>query len=145
MKKRKYQYNDNEVLCFFLNSDKTNSRRVAILLNSNFEFKVHNVHKDDSVNYLILDTTFENMNLLLVNVYGPNLDTPTFYSKIIGKIDSCLNIIPAYYMIKNSDSMNYKHINNPKARMEVLKFIETFNLVDIHVFRETYPKLKRYT
>lgn len=41
--------------------------------------------------------------------------------------------------------MNYKHINNPKARMEVLKFIETFNLVDIHVFRETYPKLKRYT
>lgn len=48
-------------------------------------------------------------------------------------------------MIKNSDSMNYKHINNPKGRMEVLKFIETFNLVDIHVFRETNPKLKRYT
>lgn len=46
-------------------------------------------------------------------------------------------------MNKDSDSMNYKHLNNPKARMEVLKLIETYNLVDI--FRETNPNLKRYT
>lgn len=56
---------------------------------------------------------------------------------------------PAYHnggdfnivMNKDSDSMNYKHLNNPKARMEILKLIETFNLEDI--FRETNPK--RYT
>lgn len=134
----------------FFNSYKTNSRGVAILLNNNFEYKVHNVHKDDSGNYLILDTTIENMNLLLVNIYGPNLDTPNFYSEIIDKIDSCLNtqhIIMGgdfnLVMNKDSDSMNYKHLNNPKARMEVLKLIDTFNLVDI--FRETNPNLKRYT
>lgn len=122
----------------FFNSYKTNSRGVAILLNNNFEYKVHNVYKDDSGNYLILDTTIENMNLLLVNIYGPNLDTPNFYSKIKEKIDSCLNtqhIIMGgdfnLVMNKDSDSMNYKHLNNPKARMEVLKLIETFNLVDI--------------
>lgn len=39
--------------------------------------------------------------------------------------------------------MNYTHLNNPKARMEVLKLKETFNLVDI--FRKTNRNLKRYT
>lgn len=38
--------------------------------------------------------------------------------------------------------MNYKHLKNPKARMEVLNVIETFNLVEI--CRETSPNLKRY-
>lgn len=75
----------------FFNSYKTNSRGVAILLNNNFEYKVHNVHKDNSGNYLILDTTIANMNPLLVNIYGHNLDATKFYSEIIGKIDSCLN------------------------------------------------------
>lgn len=70
----------------FFNSYKTNSRGVAILLNNNFEYKVHNVHKDNSGNYLILDTTTENMNLLLVNIYGPNLDKPNFYSEIKVKL-----------------------------------------------------------
>lgn len=94
-----------------------------MLLNNNFEYKVHNVHKDDSGNYLILDTTIENMNLLLVNIYGPNLNTPNFYSKIIEKNDSCLNtqhIIMGgdfnLVMNKDSDSMNYKHLNNPKSK-----------------------------
>lgn len=65
---------------------------VAILLNNNFESKVHNVHKDCG-HYIILDITIENINLLLVIVYGSNLDTPHFYSEIIGtcKIESCLN------------------------------------------------------
>lgn len=45
------------------NSSRTNSRGVAILLNNNFECKVHNIDKDDSgyYMYLILDTTVENM------------------------------------------------------------------------------------
>lgn len=46
-------------------------------------------------------------------------------------------------MNKDLDSMNYKHLNNPKARKEVLKLMETFNLVDI--FRENNANLKRYT
>lgn len=90
------------------------------------------------------------MHLLLVNIYGPNSDTPNFYSELRNKIDSYLNtqhiIIGGDFnlvMNKDLDSMNYKHLNNPKARIEVLKLMETFNLVDI--FRENKANLKRYT
>ena len=46
-------------------------------------------------------------------------------------------------MDKYLDSMNYKHLNNPQARIVVLRLIETLSLVDI--FRENAPNLRRYT
>ena len=46
-------------------------------------------------------------------------------------------------MYKDLDSMYYKHLNSPQARIELLKLIETLSIVDI--FRENAPKLKRYT
>lgn len=98
-----------------------NSRGLAFLLNNNFKYKEHNIHKDNSGDFLIPDTIIENMNLLLENICGPNLDTPNFYSEIIGKYDSCPN---TKYVLtggdfnlalyKDSDSMNYKHLDNPK-------------------------------
>ena len=39
--------------------------------------------------------------------------------------------------------MNYKDLNNPKARLEVFNLIENLDLKD--VFREIYPKRKRYS
>ena len=46
-------------------------------------------------------------------------------------------------MDKDLDLMNYKHLNNPQTRIEVLKLIETLSLVDI--FRENAPNLRTYT
>ena len=46
-------------------------------------------------------------------------------------------------MDKELDSMNYKNINNPKARLEVFNLIENMDLKD--VFREIYPEKKRYS
>lgn len=49
-----------------------NSKLVAILLNDNFECKIRNVHKDESDNYLKVDTTVGNVNLPLVNINSLN-------------------------------------------------------------------------
>ena len=38
---------------------------------------------------------------------------------------------------KDMDSMNYKHLNNPKARLELFKLMDTLNVVDI--FRINNP------
>ena len=46
-------------------------------------------------------------------------------------------------MDKELDSMNYKNLNNPKARLEVFNLIENLDLKD--VFREIYPEKKRYS
>lgn len=70
----------------FFNSYKSNSRGIAILFNDNCEVKVHKNYRDENGNYLILETTIDNLQFLLVNLYGPNSDTPEFYSQLLGKI-----------------------------------------------------------
>ena len=134
----------------FFSSYKSNSRGVATLINNNCDLTLINEYKDDNGNYLILDVVIDNLPFLLVNIYGPNQDTPVFYTKILNMIQEYYS---SQYMIiggdfnlmldKELDSMNYKNLNNPKSRMEVLKMIEILNLKDI--FRENNPNLKRFT
>ena len=67
--------------CYF-SSYNTQARGVAILLNNNFEYNLHNVIKDENGNLLILDITLKNKTFSLINIYGPNKDTPTFFEEI---------------------------------------------------------------
>ena len=46
-------------------------------------------------------------------------------------------------MDKELYSMNYKNLNNPKTRLEVIYLIENLDLND--VFREIYTEKKRYS
>ena len=128
----------------------SNSRGVAILFNNNCELEVHEIVKDDTGNFLVVDVTIEGLKLILVNIYGPNVDSPTFYSNLLNKIENLYNtqyiIIGGDFnliMDKELDSMNYKNINNPKAREELLNLMDGLNLVD--VFRINNPELKRFT
>jgi exonuclease III len=128
----------------------SNSRGVAILFNNNCELEVHEIVKDDTGNFLVVDVTIEGLKLILVNIYGPNIDSPTFYSNLFNKIE---NLYTTQYIIiggdfnlimdKELDSMNYKNMNNPKAREELLSLMDGLNLVD--VFRINNPELKRFT
>ena len=67
--------------CYFA-SFSSQSRGVAILFNNNFEFKVQKVHKDAGGNFTFISLTTMDKDLLLVNVYGPNRDSPEFYDKM---------------------------------------------------------------
>ena len=134
----------------YFSSYKSNSRGVAILFNNNFEFSVEKEIYDDSGNYVILDCTIEDHKFILANIYGPNSDSPIFYTNLLAKIQEIhvgqqviiagdFNLI----MDKELDSMNYKNLNNPKARLEVFNLIENLDIKD--VFREIYPEKKRYS
>ena len=87
--------------------------------------------------------------LTLVNIYGPNKDDPSFYEnvfKCITEMENDTYIICGDFNLtldQNMDCFNYKHINNPKARMFVSNKINDNNLFD--TFRELHPSLKRYT
>lgn len=63
-----------------------NPRRVTILLKYNCEIKVHNQVNDSSGNYIILDVTVETVNFILLNIYGPNTNSPEFYKELSNKI-----------------------------------------------------------
>lgn len=133
--------------CYFSNFT-SQSRGVAILFNNNFEFKVHNIEKDNEGNKLILDIAIKDKRLLLIDIYGPNRDTPEFYLNIlkdIEKYDYPVILAGDFNLILNpgKDSCDYIQINNPKAREQVLNLMIECNLVD--VWREMNIEKNQYT
>ena len=120
----------------YFSSFSSQKRGVAILFRNNFEFKVKNVHRDHQGNLLILDIEIEDHRLSLAVLYGPNQDNPNFYQNLQRNILQLGNqkiiIVGDWNMLLDPevDGKNYKHINNPKARLEVLKMITELNLYD---------------
>ena len=49
-------------------------------MNSTFSFKVHEIVSDKDGNYLILDMIIQEYRITLVALYGPNNDSPGFFS-----------------------------------------------------------------
>lgn len=134
----------------YFSSFKSNSRGVAILLNNNFESKVHREKKDRNGNFLALDINIDGLRTTLISLYGPNQDTPDFYDVIQETIHDFNNdhiiICGDFNLVLNPSvdyDSNYKHVNNPAARNKVLEIIENNNLIDI--FREHHPDIRRYT
>ena len=96
-----------------------------------------------------MDLEIEGKRLTLVNLYGPNEDSPEFYIKLAEILEEynndtyilCgdFNLVQDQYL----DTYNYVNINNPKAKDYVLTMKEDFNLVD--PFRELHNQTIRYT
>ena len=133
-----------------IHGTKTNSRGVAILFKSDFEFKVENTYTDDIGNLQTTDILINNdITLKIINIYGPNSDSPEFYNNIneIFINNTCDYVILCgdFNLILDPimDSYKYQNINNPKARIELLKMIKSHNLSD--VYRSFNPNTKRYT
>ncbi|MCG7879939.1 MAG: endonuclease/exonuclease/phosphatase family protein [Candidatus Thiodiazotropha endolucinida] len=133
--------------CYFSNFT-SQSRGVAILFNNNFEFSIHNIIKDNNGNKLILDITIEGKRLTLINIYGPNRDSPEFYNEIFIYLKNNSNpVIMAgdfnLVLDPGLDMKNYLNVNNPKAREEILNLILECNLVDC--WRELNIETYQYT
>ena len=134
----------------YFSSYNTKSRGVAILFNNNFEFKVKGVHRDGSGNYLMVHINTMKLDILLINLYGPNRDDPHFYVTLNNKINQLKipNLIIAgdWNLVLDpvKDYDNYKKTDhNVKAREKVDELIEDYCLVDI--WRELNPEMRRFT
>ena len=77
---------------------KNDSRGVAILFNNNFEFKTIHVTPDEMGNLLAIELKIEKYNILLINIYGPNRDSPEFYEKL----QSIIELFYGDFVISNS-------------------------------------------
>lgn len=69
-------------MCF--NSYLSNSRVVAVLFNNNFELNLNMEKKDSEGNILALDLSIGENRVTLINIYGPNSDSPDFFWKSKG-------------------------------------------------------------
>ena len=63
---------------------KSNSRGCAILFNNGFEYKVIKSKCDEHGNFTIVEIRIGDKFITLINIYGPNKDTPLFYKKTNG-------------------------------------------------------------
>ena len=89
------------------------------------------------------------MTLNVINIYGLNIDNPSFFKQIQIMIQ---NIVADYSVICGDfnlvldpqiDTYNYKHKNNPNARLTVLHMMSELDLIDI--FRHLFPDKRRFT
>ena len=132
-----------------LHGNRTNSRGVAILFSKNFEYVIGNIEKDDLGNLIAVDIKLGSLNIKIMNIYGPNKDSPSFFNNISNIIASneeayvllCGDLNIALDPLK--DTYNYSHINNPNARKAVLNLMSDFSLTD--VYRDLHPDTHRYT
>ena len=127
----------------------SNARGVCILFNNGFEYKIYSSKCDTNGNYIILDLEIEGKRFTLINLYGPNDDSPNFYTDIIEKMqeyenDTCM-ICGDFNLVQDQtlDTYNYVSVNNPKAKECILTIKEDLSLVD--PFRELHEQMKRYT
>ena len=126
------------------------SRGVAIFIKKNLPVKVLDKFNDQEGNILGVLIEYENKRILLEGLYGPNSDCPAFYeNEVFNKIDVWNPHHSIFVgdwnvaMNQNEDTCNYQSVNNPLARLEIIRKMNEHNLID--VFRELHPTAKTYS
>ena len=125
------------------------SRGTSILFNRNLPYTLITEKQSDCGNFLILVCKIYSESYLLVNVYGPNEDNPTFYKKlndIIDQFDVEHTIIVGdfnFLMTPEVDSLNYVSENNTQAKQSFLELTDKYNLID--AWRRMHPNERKYT
>ena len=134
--------------CYFSNHN-SQSRGVSIFINNNFDFKFKKLEKDTGGNLLILNCKICDKDITLINIYGPNRDSPDFYQNLSKRMlkyeNSSFILAGDFNLILNPDidAFNYTHLNNPHSRNIVFDIITEYNLIDS--WRENHLENKEYT
>ena len=109
-----------------------------MVVEDNFEFKIHESKPDILGRYIILDIELVGVaRFLIVNIYAPNNDSPEFFNNLFLKIENSdtknLVIVGDWNLVMNFDldTLNYKIQNNTNAIKTVLKFMDKLDLTDI--------------
>ena len=92
----------------------------------------------------------EGKTILIEGIYGPNTDSPEFYSNEVFQRIQTWNPSYAIYtgdwniaLNPDIDTKDYIHSNNPRARRELLNKMNELDLIDI--FRDFNPTTKSYS
>jgi exonuclease III len=146
---------DEEEISKYLNASvyiagsSTNSRGVLIAVRKNIDHKIIQVARDNAGNYIVLDLWLYESKFRIINIYGPNKDSPDFFLNIRQLIleKPEMNIILCgdfnLTICQNLDTYNYNSVNNPKAKQCLIETIEICNLTDI--FRHLHKNSKQFT
>ena len=117
------------------------SRGVAVLFKNNFEYKIHNVLKDNEGGYILIDIEMMNKHLTLVYIYAPSSasgDHLEFFDTEIREIvamDNELIVIGGDWNVALNPQMDTNHPRNVyqvRSRKNFFYFMNDYELVDIY-------------
>ena len=125
-------------------------RGVCIMFKPHLDVSVIDTIRDTDGNLLIVKCVLSGKTVVISNVYGPNEDTPNFYTHLGSILDEftdedvlmiCgdMNLVMDYGI----DTYNYTREHNRNARRALNNVLEKQNLVD--VWREMHPNTPGYT
>ena len=63
------------------------ARGVAILFRKNLGVQIHNTVYDEQGQFILVHATISNKKWVLVNLYAPNVDNPTFFQEAMQKVE----------------------------------------------------------
>ena len=104
-----------------INGKCSNSRGVAILFRSTFEYNIMSTFSDNFGNLILVDLSLNDCTVKVIIIYAPKLDCPEFFSQIKDLITSSETdhiIVCGDYNLAldpSLDTYQYKHINSPKS------------------------------
>ena len=131
-------------------SNGTSSKRgVAILIKNSSKLNPTKTIKDDDGRFIITQIPILNKNIVLVNLYGPNEDLPSFFQKIFDILENLENtqliLGGDWNVVQNFeiDRFGCKNDYKKKSRQLIHSWMEENSMSDI--WRLKNPSLKRYT
>ena len=135
---------------YFISGHEKNAGGVLIAIDNNFEWKIHEQIIGKEGRYIIIDLEIQDIaRFLLINLYAPNDDSPTFFENIFNEVENMdiknLIITGDWNLINDfeKDTFNYKKLNNPKAQQIVTEYKNKLDLIDI--WRQAHPDDSKFT
>lgn len=113
------------------------SKGVALLFQRGFRPQIHITRLDLNGRFLLLELTLVETKFLLVNIYAPNEDDPSFFDKIFDMIEIRDNnslILAGDFnttLDQDWDLYNNAGLNHVKKRNAILEYMENKGLVDV--------------
>lgn len=125
------------------------SRGVAILIRKGLHWKPYRVMEDREGRYLIVHGALFNTQVVIVNNYGPNTDSPSFYGQLKQILDQFENAAILWggdfnvVLSTVADRQGATREHHPRAAEMLQGIIEELGLVDS--WRELHPTVREGT
>ena len=123
------------------------SKGVMICFKKNLDYKIMDMAKDNAGRYLVVQIKIDTELYVITNIYGPNSDSPSFFTEIFRKIDK----LEGFKILVGDFNCTLEAIDRKgsktyatTASAEICKnYMQEANLVDI--WRTRNPEALRYT
>ena len=118
---------------------------VTILISDKINFKIKPIIRDIEGHYIMIKGSTQEEDITIVNIYAPNIGTPTYIRQILtaikGETDSNIIIVgDVNTLLSPMDRSSKMKINK-----EIQALNDTLNMIDlIDIYRTVHPKTTEY-